>query len=163
MGGDQSSTWQILPDLDRLVWTQTVAIRERGRVSLPGPVRERLPWIVKGGPLLAVLHGDGSVHVMDWARDGLRVAASVRERYAALPAHQKAEFALAAMDSFMKLRSEKGGRITLPMVLRTQVDPMGREFVRIVVRDGRLEFWDDEVWKAYRTARISRLEEAGIL
>lgn len=163
MGGDQSSAWQLLPSLDRSVWTQTVGIRERGRISLPPRVRDLLPWTVAGGTYLSVLNGDGSIEVSNWSANAERLRSALRERYEALPASQRADFALAAMDRFQKLGGEKGGRITLPTVIRTQIDPDGREFVRIVVRDGTLHLWDDERWKAGRSERIAKLQRAGVL
>ena len=163
MGGDQSSTWQLFPDLDRTVWTQTVGIRERGRVSLPVAVRDRLSWVSSAGIFLSMLNGDGSVEIFEWERRGNTVLAAVKERYDALPPSQRADFALAAMDRFMRVTGEKGGRLTLPTVLRTQLDPFRKAFLRVVVRDDRLQLWDDELWKAQRTARIARLEKAGII
>ena len=67
------------------------------------------------------------------------------------------------MDRYQKVRGEKGGRITLPTIIRTQIDPDSRNFVRIVVRDGSLYLWDDEVWKAGRSDRIAQLERMGII
>ena len=163
MGGDQSSAWQLLPDLDGGVWTQTIGIRERGRISLPPAARERLPWTAHGGTYLTVLGGDGAVRVIDWKTNGDRIGKALKERYAALPPDQRADFALAAMDRYQKVRGEKGGRITLPTIIRTQIDPDSRNFVRIVVRDGSLYLWDDEVWKAGRSDRIAQLERMGIM
>lgn len=163
MGGDQSSTWQLIPDLDRTVWTQTVGIRDRGRISLPMAMRERLSWASSAGTFLSILNGDGSVEIVGWERQGNAIRAALKEKYDALPPDRRADFALAAMDRFMRVTGEKGGRLTLPTVLRTQLDPFGRDFLRVVVRDDRLQLWDDEVWKAGRVARIAQLEKAGII
>ena len=163
MGGDQSSTWQPLRDLERSVWTQPVGIRDRGRVSLPPAIRDRLPWIVTGGTFLAILNGNGSVDIVDWKTRGSTAIAALRERYDAIPRHQRSEFALAAMDRYVRLTGEKGGRLTLPTVLRTHLDPSGLGFLRAVVRDDALQLWDDGVWKAGRTERVARLEQVGLI
>ncbi|WP_420607290.1 hypothetical protein [Novosphingopyxis sp.] len=152
-----------MPDLDRSVWTQTVGIDARGRVSLPPPVRQRLAWTNAAGIYLARLHGNGAVEVVTWAGNGERIRTALRERYDALPKHQRADFALAAMDRFQKFRGEKGGRLTLPAIVRSQIDPKGLQFVRIVVRDGSFHLWNDEAWKAGRVKRIALLEREGIL
>lgn len=163
MAGDQSSAWHILEGLDPSVWTQPVAIRERGRLSLPPEVRRRLPWTNRAGICLATVNGDGSVELIDWAEGGERVCAALSERYAALPVIKRAAFTLAAMDRFFRVTREKGARFTLPNVLRSQLDPHSSQWIRVIVCEGTLRLWSDESWKATRVDRIAALEEAGIL
>lgn len=162
MGGDQSSSWQLLPNLDPRVWTQTLAIGERGRVTMPPPLRSRLPWIGTGGTFLGTMGADGSIRIRPWEGDGERAHRLVAERYALLPSDRKEEFALSVMDRYLRLTGERGGRLTLPAVVRTQIDPQGRGFLRAVVRDDSLLILDDDSWQRGRAARISELERLGL-
>lgn len=163
MAGDQSSAWQIIEGLDPSVWTQPVAIRERGRLSLPPEVRRRLPWTNKAGTCLATVHGDGSVELIDWADGGERVCDALTERFHALPPGQRAAFTLVAMDRYLRVTREKGARFTLPNVLRSQLDPLSSTWIRVIVCGGSLKLWNDETWKATRVERIAAFERAGIL
>lgn len=163
MAGDQSSAWQIVEGLDPSVWTQPVAIRERGRLSLPPEVRRRLPWTDEAGTCLAKVNGDGSVELIDWNEGGERVCIALSERFQALPAGQRASFTLAAMDRFFRVTRERGARFTLPNVLRSQLDPLSSKWIRVIVCDGTLRLWSDQNWKATRVDRIAALERAGIL
>lgn len=162
MGGDQSANWQLLPELDRSVWTQALAIGERGRVSLPPPVRERLPWVNRGGALLGTIAADGAIRVDPWEEYGERTKRLAVERYELLPGDQKQAFALALMDRFVRLTGERGGRLTLPFVVRTHVDPEKLNVCRVVVRDGSLFLSEERAWQSHRLERIKALSAAGL-
>ncbi len=162
MAKGRPPAWQMFGNLDPSVWTQPLRFDDRGRLTLPTQVRERLAWFgtVEDG-LLATLRGDGSVELTDWAEYGERTRAAVTERYRALPELERGKFALAAMDRFMRVGLEANVRLALPPALTMQVDPQGSGFVRVLTRDGSLFLWDDEIWRTSRSERIKHLENLG--
>lgn len=162
MARGRPPSWQIFGDLDQGVWTQTVAIDARARLSLPSAVQARLAWFSDADELLAELRGDGAVYLSDWADNGPRVDAAIRERYAVLPPAERARFALAAMDSYMRVGLEGSGRVQLPMTLMTQLDPFAVGFVRVVASNGELALWNDAIWRSDRRKRLEALTTGGI-
>lgn len=69
-------------------------------------------------------------------------------RYEALPSDRRPEFAVAAMDRLLKITGEEGKRPTLPTASCTRLEPDGRDFRWMVVRDSRLRLWNDGVRRA---------------
>jgi len=152
--------WQVFSQLDGSVWTQPVIIASRQRLTLPAQVRARLAWLSQSEDgLLATLGADGSVRLEDWESHGERTLRAAEEVYEGLPAARKGEFALAAMDRFMKVGLEPNGRLVLPDALMAQIDPAETGCVRVVVIDGLLWLWEEKAWLAQRSARIALLQD----
>ena len=70
------------------------------------------------------------------------------------PYAKDAQAALAIMDRFQLIPVTAEKRMTLSVALRTHLDAIDSQCVRLVVMDGRLSLWSERVWRQNRSSRM---------
>lgn len=156
--------WNPYSDLAPGVWTEAVELTSKDRLSLPAPIRKRLPWLSNVGAdgLLAVLDARGSAELIAWKEDGERLIAAHRERLTHVPDARRTQVALAMMDAFMRLSLEQPGRLGLPANLTSFLNMDETQRTRVVAFDNRVWLWSEQTWQARRVERLAEFaREAG--
>lgn len=150
--------WNPVAVLGRDVWTDVIALASKGRVVLPIAIRDRLPWLANTeSGLLALLERGRHAELLPWVPRGEAALAELHRAIENAAEGEKDLLALAAMDRFLRLSMEDGGRTVLPPALVSLLEAEASGCVRVVMRDGRLWLWSERRWEAERTRRIALL------
>lgn len=150
-------SWNPFVDLAPGVWTETVDLTSKDRLSLSSPVRKRAPWLSDVGTegLLAILEPDGSAELLPWRGTGEALVEGYRERLMDAPDVRRPELALALMDMFMRLPLDPPGRLGLPSNLTAFLNPAAGERIRVVTASGQVWLWGESTWQARRSDRLA--------
>jgi DNA-binding transcriptional regulator/RsmH inhibitor MraZ len=159
MNQGRPPAWNPFADLVSGVWSEVADFGSKGRFGVPAAARRQLHWwgSVMPNGLIATLEPGGIARLEPWAGVGEAVLAQVRKALQSANPAARAELALAAMDRFMRIACEENGRLVMPSNLASHVDPTRTGRARVVVRDGELWVWQEDMWQSTRPERITLL------
>lgn len=159
MSQGRPPAWNPFADLVAGVWSEVADFGSKGRFGVPAAARRQLRWwgsVVPDG-LLATLEPGGVARLQPWSGMGEAVLGQIRKALEAAAPDKRAELGLAAMDRFMRVSCEDNGRLVLPANLIAHLDPTRTDRARVVVKDGELWLWQEELWQSTRPDRIMLL------
>lgn len=135
-------------------------LSSKDRMSIPLAPRRLLNWLGKGSvQVLAILEANGSAEVISW-EDATDRMAHLEKTLKRMIEPERSEIAIAAMDRYLRLHLDEGGRMVLPTTLLSHLDAIGTSTVRLVVNNEKLWFWSEPRWRLAQLDRYVSLARA---
>ena len=152
--------WYLDPENPGPVHQETVWVDKRGRLTLPGRVRNRLSWLKEGEPAVSLLILDelGRAQLLPWEPFGKKV---IQRRRELLSRDQRApeiqEALLGIANRYLKQSIEPKGRVTLsnPALVHLGIQKNLPLSIYVVCHQDRLELWSVD----YRNSRPEIMSE----
>lgn len=151
--------WNDFGRLDSSLWTELVGVTSIGRVVLPAPVRQRVPFLAgdTSVAVLAILDARGCARIVPVDPDGDAILAAARLAIVEAPPPLRDDITLAAMAKYARLSVEPTGRFALPAGLAAHLQAERSAGVRVHVARGALSLWSEPAWLLEQAGRFADL------